>query len=398
MEDLRLRVSQLGFSILIFLGGFTVVAQENGGGETAARCNVDLSTFMPLPYSDTSNMVCKPVWNTYVIQYSQTKDHVVTVVLSAVYTTGWVGMAFSKDGMMLNSSAMVGWISKEGQPHIKQYYLKGFEQSEVLPDKGELPLTNVPKFVVLREATIYLAFQLNFSAPLGRQPVLLAFGTRYPTKHHHLHAHDAKTSMIFDFSPGSVSVSAAPDKIGQTKRTHGTLGLIAWGLLLPYGAIAARYFKHLDPMWFYLHAGIQFVGFILGLAGIVLGVSLYNQIHAQFHTHRGIGIFVLVLSVLQISAFFARPDKDSKIRKYWNWYHNWFGRIALLFGNVNIVLGIKIGHEGNEWKGGYGFLLGTVLVATIVLEVLSRKRKSQETNIRPAFQMNSLQQSHLQET
>ncbi|KAE9463113.1 hypothetical protein C3L33_04979, partial [Rhododendron williamsianum] len=397
MEDSRLRVSHLGLAILIVFSGFTVSAAQNGGGdstgETAARCNADLSTFIPLPYSDTSNMVCKPVWNTYVVQYSQTKDHVVTIVLSATYTTGWVGMAFSKDGMMLNSSAMVGWISKEGQPHIKQYYLKGFEQGDVVPDKGDLPLSNVPKFVVLREATIYIAFQLNFSAPLGRQPVLLAFGTRYPTKHHHLYQHDAKTSMIFDFSAGSVSVSssAAPDKIGQTKRTHGILGLIGWGLLLPYGVIAARYFKHYDPLWFYLHAGIQFVGFILGLAGIVLGVSLYNQIHAQFHTHRGIGIFVLVLSVLQILAFFAWPDKDSKIRKYWNWYHHWIGRIALLFGNVNIVLGIQIGHAGNEWKVGYGFLLGTVLVAIIVLEVLSMKRRSKETDTHPAFQMNSLQ-------
>lgn len=84
--------------------------------------------------------------------------------------------------------------------------------------------------------------------------------------------------------------------------------MIGWGLLLPYGVIAARYFKHHDPLWFYLHAGIQFVGFILGLAGIILGVSLYNQIHAQFHTHRGIGIFVLVLSVLQVCPL---PDSTS---------------------------------------------------------------------------------------
>lgn len=62
-----------------------------------------------------------------------------------------------------------------------------------------------------------------------------------------------------------------------------------------------------------------------------------------------------------------------------------------MFGNVNIVLGIQIGHAGNEWKVGYGFLLGTVLVAIIVLEVLSMKRRSKETDTHPAFQMNSLQ-------
>lgn len=75
MEDSRLRFSRLGClaALIVFLG-FTVSAAQNGGGEntgeTAARCNADLSTFIPLPYSDTSNMVCKPVWNTYVVQVS----------------------------------------------------------------------------------------------------------------------------------------------------------------------------------------------------------------------------------------------------------------------------------------------------------------------------------------
>ncbi|KAL7233030.1 hypothetical protein ACSBR1_016806 [Camellia fascicularis] len=402
----RFRISHLGFALVALLSALALsstVADDNGGAidEIAARCNLDLSTFMPLPYSDTSNMVCKPVWNTYVLQYSQSKDHVVTIVLSAAYTTGWVGMAFSKNGMMLNSSAMAGWINKEGQANAKQYYLKGFERLDVVPDKGELPLTKVPPFVAVHGATIYIAFQLKFAARLTHQPILLAFGSRYPTKHHHLHKHDDKTSIMFDFSSGSVysgsaasssaSASAAPDKIAQTKRTHGILGVLGWGLFLPYGTIAARYFKHHDPLWFYLHVGIQFVGFILGLAGIVVGLSLYNRIHAHFPTHRGIGIFVLVLSILQIVAFFLRPDQDSKIRRYWNWYHHWVGRIALLFGNVNIIVGIQIGEAGSGWKAGYGFLLGTVLIATIVLEILSRIKRSEHTDVRPAFQMNSLQ-------
>ena len=54
---------------------------------------------------------------------------------------------------------------------------------------------------------------------------------------------------------------------------------------------------------------------------------------------------------IQIMAFFARPDKGSKILKYWNWYHYWFGRIALFFGNINIVLEIQIGKTGNGMEG-----------------------------------------------
>uniref|UniRef100_A0A5B7A7X6 Putative Ferric-chelate reductase 1 n=1 Tax=Davidia involucrata TaxID=16924 RepID=A0A5B7A7X6_DAVIN len=311
MEDSRFMVSPLGFVsvlllavILIVFSGPRVSAAVSNDDETAAFCNIDLTTFLPLPYSNSSNMHCKPVWKTYVLQYSQTEDHVVTIVLSAVYTTGWVGMGFSKNGMMLNSSAMVGWINKEGEARIKQYHLRGFEPSEVIPNKGELPLTNVPAVVVLHGATIYLAFQLKFADHLAHQPILFGFGSRYPTKHNHLYEHDDKTTIMFDFSAGSVS--AAPDNIGHMKKTHGVLGLFGWGLILPYGAIVARYLKHRDPLQYYLHIVIQFVGFIIALAAVVVGVELYHRLHANVPTHRGIGIFVLVLSVLQV-----HPSTDS---------------------------------------------------------------------------------------
>ncbi|XP_047337945.1 cytochrome b561 and DOMON domain-containing protein At3g61750-like [Impatiens glandulifera] len=356
----------------------------------AGRCNVDLSSFLPLPYGGVKDMECKPVWNTFVLQYSQSKDHVLTVVLSAVYTMGWVGMGFSSNGKMLNSSAMVGWINKEGIAHIKQYHLKGFRQREVIPDKGNLPLSdNVPTVVALRGATLYMGFQLKFNSTLSRQYILLAFGSRYPTaKHKHLYHHDDKTAIIFDFASGSVSV--ARDSAGETRKTHGSLGIIGWGLILPWGAIAARYFRHHDPLWYYLHIGIQFTGFIIGLAAAVVGLSLYNRMHASFPAHRGIGIFVLVLSILQILAFFLRPEKESKKRKYWNWYHHWFGRIAILLANINIILGINIANAGNGWKGGYGFLLSTLLIATIVLEVFLRiKRRDQNQKNNSDFQINS---------
>lgn len=138
------------------------------------------------------------------LQYSRTQDNLLTIVLSATYTTGWVGIGFSKDGMMLNSSAMVGWITEKGVARIKQYYLAGFTPEEIKPDKGELSLTNVPPFVTVYGATIYLAFQLNFatsSSLSNKQAILLAFGTRYPI-HHHLTLHNDKTTIRFDFSAG----------------------------------------------------------------------------------------------------------------------------------------------------------------------------------------------------
>lgn len=81
---------------------------------------------------------------------------------------------------------MVGWISRAGHARIKEYPVKGYTRADVKPDKGDLNFTCVPPVVVLDGANIYLAFQLKFEAPgVGRQPTLLAYGSRYPTVNTH---------------------------------------------------------------------------------------------------------------------------------------------------------------------------------------------------------------------
>ncbi|XP_073038657.1 cytochrome b561 and DOMON domain-containing protein At3g61750 [Primulina eburnea] len=353
-------------------------------------CDMDFSSFLPLPYGSLPNMACKPLWNSYVLRYSQSKNNVITIVLSSIYTGGWVGMGFSRDGMMLNASCMVGWITTEGRGRIKQYHVRGFTPSEIKPDEGELPLTSVPPYVALNGAKIYLAFQLKYNKTLKTQPVLLAFSTRYP---HHLHLpiHEDKTTISFDFSSGDAdSIVDVSSNFIKDKRTHGILSLLGWGLLLPFGAVFARYLKHKDPLWYYLHVVIQFSGFLFGVAALVVGLALDKKLHASIPTHKGIGVFVFVLTVLQVLAFFSRPSRDSKYRKYWNWYHNWLGRICLFFGAVNVVVGIHLAGAGAAWKIGYGLLVGALLIICIVLETLLRIKWLQERDIPPALSTNSL--------
>ncbi|KAL2468829.1 Cytochrome [Forsythia ovata] len=370
---------------IIFVG-----AQDLDEGSFKELCNTDLTSFLPLPYGSLPNMVCKPVWNSYLLRYSQSKDNVITIVLSTIYTSGWVGMGFSNDGMMLNASCMVGWVNNEGRARIKQYHVKGFTPSEIKADEGHLPLTSVPPYVVVREATMYLAFQLQYNKTVKMQPVLLAFSSKYP---HHLRltVHDDKTTIKFDFSSGKTDSNVdSSSSIIKNKKTHGILAVLGWGLFLPFGAIFARYLKHKDPLWYYLHVVVQFVGFLLAVAAVVVGFSLNHRLHAFIPAHKGIGIFILTLAVLQVTAFFTRPSKDSKYRKYWSWIHNWFGRISLFFGAVNIVLGIHIAGSGQDWKIGYGFLVGSILIICIVMEALSRIKKSEEPEFPSAFPMNSL--------
>lgn len=142
------------------------------------------------------------VSNLSVSQYSENRDNVMTIIVSALYTTGWVGIGFSKDGRMVGSSAMIGWISKKGHAKIKQYYLQGTQRDEVVPDQGELQLQKVPPVVALHGAMIYLAFQVKFAVKVPRRAVILAFSTTYPSKLGRLSKHDDKTTVIVDFSKG----------------------------------------------------------------------------------------------------------------------------------------------------------------------------------------------------
>lgn len=76
------------------------------------------------------------------------------------------------------------------------------------------------------------------------------------------------------------------------------------------------------------------------------------------------------------------------MRRLWAAYHRWFGVITLFFGALNIVLGIQVGGAGSDWKIGYGFLLGFIIVTVIVLQALSMLRRSEKPPQPPAYQMS----------
>ncbi|KAL3604214.1 hypothetical protein D5086_005073 [Populus alba] len=171
--------------------------------EISELCDSYMSSFLPPPYNNISNIICRPVRNTFLLRYHEKEDDVVTSILSAVYTTGWVAMGFSKDGRMVGSTAMLS--------------LK----------------------------TLSLPSQLYWLLEPANP------------NHYRLSSHDDKTTILFDFTAGSMS--KARINPGQMKKNHEVLGTLAWGLFLPSGAIVARYLKHKEPLWYYLHAEIGFL-------------------------------------------------------------------------------------------------------------------------------------------
>lgn len=88
----------------------------------------------------------------------------------------------------------------------------------------------------------------------------------------------------------------------KLRKTHGLMNMFGWGIIIIIGAIVARHMKQWDPTWFYAHIALQITGFLLGLTGIICGLVLENRSDANnVSTHKGLGITILVMGILQVS-------------------------------------------------------------------------------------------------
>ncbi|KZV16105.1 hypothetical protein F511_13241 [Dorcoceras hygrometricum] len=172
----------------------------------------------------------------------------------------------------------------------------------------------------------------------------------------------------------------------KKRNIHGVLNAVSWGIMLPIGAVFARYLKVFptaDPAWFYLHATCQTSAYIIGVAGWATGLRLGSQSPGiQYSSHRIIGIILFCLGTLQVFALLLRPNRDHKFRVFWNLYHHLIGYTVIVLSIVNIFKGFDILNPAEKWKRGYiGFLIGLAAVAAILevytwFVVLKRKTSS----------------------
>ncbi|KAK8943852.1 hypothetical protein KSP40_PGU018925 [Platanthera guangdongensis] len=190
------------------------------------------------------------------------------------------------------------------------------------------------------------------------------------------------SSLTLDFLSGQSSVSVNSGL--RRKNIHGVLNSVSWGILMPLGAIVARYmrvFGSADPAWFYLHVACQCSAYIVGVAGWGTGLKLGSDSKGiTYGSHRNIGITLFCLATLQVFALLLRPNKDHKYRLYWNVYHHAIGYTIIILSVVNIFKGLDILDPDRRWKNTYVAIIATLGGIAIVLEavtwsiVLKRRR------------------------
>ena len=205
--------------------------------------------------------------------------------------------------------------------------------------------------------------------------------TNFQPQAHSQSGTDLTAFKVIDMYTADISNQpAAPNQ--TLKRVHGILNTISWGILLPLGVIFARYLRPiLDPAWFYIHISFQTLGYALGVIGWGLGMKLRSLTAAVHTSHQNIGIALFVFSTLQMFAFFLRPGKDMKIRKYWNVYHHLLGYTIIGLSIINIFKGIDIYEGSSIWSYGYIGSLCVLIAASLLLEIAMwvRRRRHQRS-------------------
>lgn len=206
---------------------------------------------------------------------------------------------------------------------------------------------------------------------------------------HPTSASDLSSVSTVDVLSGS-SASQRRSSIQTLKTVHAVINAVSWGMLLPVGAVTARYLRHvqsLGPVWFYAHAGTQLLGFLLGTVGFAIGVKLGElSPGVQYGVHRKLGFAAFGLGALQTVALLLRPKTTNKFRKYWKSYHHFVGYGCVVIGVVNVFQGLEVMGEGRSYgKLGYCLSLSSLAGVCIALEVNSWVvfcRKAKEEKLR----------------
>lgn len=375
----------LGFAVVVILAwqtsaqtclkSFTVA----GASKSYASCN------------DLSTLNAALAWTYFPTNGSIDIAFRATPAASA----GWVGWGINPTATaMVGTQALIAFKHSNGSTVVDTYNIV----AQAPPSPSNISITVSNKSAVFEntgQITIFATLTLtsNKTAVNHVWQVGSAVNGLVPQAHANNQANLASATTI-DLKTGVSSGSAAVSQ-KTLKDRHGIINVVGWGILMPIGAMIARYlkmFKSADPAWFYLHAFCQSSGYIIGVAGWATGLKLGSDSPGVERTpHRRIGIALFCLGTLQVFALLLRPKKDHKYRKYWNVYHYATGYTVIILTIVNIFKGFDILQPADKWKHAYIAVIASLGGIAAVLEVTTwiiffkRKSKTSPRTVNSAY-------------
>lgn len=332
-----------------------------------ASSNQDFSSCSDLPYLN-SHLHWK---------YSPSAETVqIAFRCTGVSSSRWVAWAINPTSHgMVGSQALVAYRKSDG---TMRAYTSPVTSYQTGLQEGDLsfPVSDLTATYSNNEIIIFATLKLqNISSSVNQVwqegPVSNDSPGMHPVSGANVQS--VGTLNLLSGESGTTPGAGAMDTKIKKKNTHGILNAVSWGIMMPIGALIARYLKvfpSADPAWFYLHVTCQFSGYVIGVAGWATGLQLGGQSPGIQHTaHRTIGILLFCLATVQAFAVLLRPKKDHKYRFYWNIYHHSFGYAILVLSIVNIFKGFNILSPEKKWERAYIGILVGLACAAVILEV-----------------------------
>ncbi|KAL3502646.1 hypothetical protein ACH5RR_037095 [Cinchona calisaya] len=373
------------FSILISLIAFTQTSAQQNCSTTFSN-NKSYATCITLPVLNSFLH-----WNYHAS--NQTVD--IAYRHTGVSPFNWVAWALNPTGSgMIGAQCLVAFRNSTGNIYA---YTSPVANTNTRLAEGPLSF-GVPRieseFRNNNEMIIFASVQLPTGRTSFNQVWQVGQVSGDVPQMHSMASDNQRSSSNVDFVSGQVSGGGGIAGSRQRKRNvHGVLNVMSWGILMPLGAVIARYlkvFKSATPAWFYLHVACQTSAYIVGVAGWGTGLKLgSDSVGITQDTHRTIGITMFCLGTLQVFALLLRPKPDHKYRLYWNIYHYVIGYTVIILSIVNIFKGFDILKPEKKWKNAYIGVIIAIGAIAATLEaftwfiVLKRKRAGSSTDKYP---------------
>nr|CAC37357.1 putative membrane protein [Solanum tuberosum] len=306
-----------------------------------------------------------------------------------VPNTDWVAWGLNIDGTrMVGSQCLVAFRNSSGEIHA---YTSPVSSYGTQLAKGALSF-NVPRIGAEYSNNEFIIFA-TLELPAGRTSFNQAWQNGAVSGQAltaHVQSGDNMRSFgSIDFANGELGGGGSSVTSRQRRRNvHGVLNAVSWGVLMPMGAVFARYlkvFKAANPAWFYIHVACQTSAYIVGIAGWGTGLKLgSDSTGIEFTTHRNIGITLFCLGTLQVFALLLRPKPDHKYRLYWNIYHHAVGYAVISLAIANVFQGFDALNGQKNWKRAYTGVIIAIGAIAVLLEAFTWfiviKRKKTDTN------------------
>lgn len=300
---------------------------------------------------------------------------------------GWMAWGPNlSGGRMVGTQALVGYVDANGQAKAHTTDITEYRTS-LAETNLTFPVTGIKAELSSSGLVVFATLQLpsNFS---GMTQVWQMGPMNGDTLGAHSFSGDNVRSVAsWDITTGTTSTTVGVPRLHR-KNVHGVLNAVSWGILLPIGAMTARYLKvsrAADPAWFYLHVTCQTAAYAIGVAGWGTGLKLgSDSAGIKYSAHRNIGTVLFCLGTLQVFALLLRPKKDHKLRLYWNIYHHSTGYAVIILSIINIYKGFDILDPEKKWKRAYtGIIialggLAALLEAFTWVVVLRRNKNDSE--------------------